>query len=170
MLFDDTRRRAGCGHTSGQITMDKRRSADNAPCPNLATWHNRSADTNQRTFTDDDVAAEMCPRCNMNVIADTIVMVYSAAGVQDDVHADNAAGINNGARANRTANADINVGGNDSAWVLRCNKMFTLMPQTFKQALTNGIVANGYDHSFMRDIDQSHDITQDRQLQKVLPF
>ena len=105
----------------------------------------RRSDAYQRSFANRYVAAEMHTRRNMGVSADDVVMIYCAARVENDVGADDTAGVNNRASANHGPHADAHVGSDDSGRMTSDSKLLTMCLQDREDSASRLIAANG-DH------------------------
>jgi len=84
-----------------------------APVTNLPLRHHRCPNANQRSFANAHLAPQVNTRRNVNVIANAVMMVYCATGVQNDVSADNAARVDHHTGADHAAGADSHVGSDD---------------------------------------------------------
>lgn len=89
--------------------MNHRPGAHDGPITNLPLGHHRCANTHQRPFADAHIPTKMGTRGNMNVIADTIVVINRAACVQNYILTDDTARVDNRASANHGAGPYLNI-------------------------------------------------------------
>ena len=112
------------GDAGGHGPGNNGAGADSSPRADRYTGRDRGADTHQRAFFDHDFAAGMGARRDMSIVPDTVVMVYGAGCVQDDMRSDHGASIDDYVRANHGAKADLNVRRNHSCRVSSNKKGF----------------------------------------------
>src|SRR5262245_9225501 len=98
-----TRRGYGtCGNTGHYLVRfdgpgNDGACADACPGGDMTLGKNDGADADQRPFAYLDVAAQVGARRHMYVVGDQVMVIHTAGSVQNDVTADAAAGVDDGA-------------------------------------------------------------------------
>jgi len=67
------------------VSHDDGACANNSPVADAAPWDDRCPDTNQGAFTNMDMAPKMSTWSHLGVGTDIVVMVNTAASIEDDI-------------------------------------------------------------------------------------
>ena len=93
----------------------------------------------------------MNARRNVNVIADTVVMVYGATRVQDNVGTNNTTRVDDHARAYHAPVPNLDIGRNDGGRVNRRRKLLTLLPELLVQPPPSAVVSDSQNDRIVGD-------------------
>jgi hypothetical protein len=105
---------------------------------------------------------------NVGVIANSIVVIDSAAGVENDIGANDSARINNHTRANRRAGADANIWCNHCLGVPSNDEALALPTQSIEQVPTRAIIADRNHDRSVGDLSEIGHPAQNRQAKQRL--
>ncbi len=89
---------------------------------------------------------------DMDMIADAVVMIHSAAGIQNDVSPDHADRIDHDTGTDHASRANLHIRSNDCTGVTSNDKALALSLPRFKQPLACCITANRNNDTIMRNI------------------
>lgn len=99
------------------------------------------------------------------MIPDVVVVIHGAAGVKDDVVADDGAGVDHHTSADHHSLAQADVRSEHGSRVDSVYNLLPPPPNRFKDASSGAIVADGHDDGVVVELIEVGDGSQDRQAQ-----
>jgi len=106
---------------------------------------------------------------NVSVIANLIVMIHSATCVENDIRADDTAGVNHNASADHAAPSNRHVWGDDSSRMAGSGELLSLCFEFLERTMSSPIVANRHNHRLVGNLGQSCQCAHNRQTNQDLP-
>ena len=109
-----------------QVSMHQGPGSNDTPGVDPTLGNHSGADAYQRSLSDVHIPAQVNAGGNVGVIPDAVVVIDSAAGVQDDVGPDDAARVDDHAGADHAAGTNCDIGCDDGPGMLCDHKALTL--------------------------------------------
>jgi hypothetical protein len=151
-----------------EILVYQRSSAHYAPEADTALGHDCGADPDKRTSTNLHVAPEVNAWSDVCVIADLVVMIDCAAGVENGIRADRATGIDDNSGTECCALANLHIRRHNSSWMPGGDKLLALLLELLEQTPASMVIADAKDQSIVGDLGQIGNTAKDAQAKPHL--